>query len=73
MEERQSRLSSMAWKKLNPYFCVRLIHQNSMFSNFCHVVNCDLYFDGYAPYVDNKNAIIVNQIDAYGLFCCIED
>lgn len=34
---------------------------------------CDLYFDGYAPYVDNKNAIIVNQIDAYGLFCCIED
>ena len=34
---------------------------------------CDLHFDGYAPYVDNKNAIIVNQIDAYGLFCCIED
>ena len=34
---------------------------------------CDLYFDGYAPYVDNKNAIIVNQIHEYGLFCCIED
>lgn len=38
MEERQSRLSSMAWKNWNPYFCARLILQNSMFSNFCHVV-----------------------------------
>lgn len=34
---------------------------------------CDLYFDGYATYVDNKNAIIVNQIGAYGLFCSVED
>lgn len=33
----------------------------------------DLYFDEYATYVDNKNAIIVNQIGVYGLFCCVED
>ena len=38
MEERQSRLSSMVWRRLRPYFCVLLIPQNSMFSNFCHVL-----------------------------------
>ncbi len=38
MEERQSRWSSMAWKRSQPYFCVRLIRQNSMFSNFCHLL-----------------------------------
>ena len=38
MEERQSRLSSMVWRRLRPYFCVRLILLNSMFSNFCHVL-----------------------------------
>ena len=39
MEERRSRLSSMAWKRLQPYSCDRLIPQNSMSSNFCHVLN----------------------------------
>ena len=39
MEERQSRLSNMDWKRFRPYLCVRLIPQNSMFSNFCHVLN----------------------------------
>lgn len=38
MEERQSRLSSMVWKRLRPYFCVRQILLNSMFSNFCYVL-----------------------------------
>jgi len=38
MEERQSRLSSMVWRRFQQYFCVRLIPQNSMFSNFCHVL-----------------------------------
>ena len=38
MEERQSRLSNMDWKRFRPYLCVRLIPQNSMFSNFCHVL-----------------------------------
>jgi len=38
MEERQSRWSSMVWKRLRPYSCARLIPQNSMFSNFCHVL-----------------------------------
>ncbi len=33
MEERQSRLSNMDWKRFRPYLCVRLIPQNSMFSN----------------------------------------
>ena len=39
MEERQSRLSNMDWKRFRPYLCVRLIPQNSMFSNFCHLLN----------------------------------
>ena len=39
MEERQSRLSNMDWKRFLPYLCVRLIPQNSMFSNFCHLLN----------------------------------
>ena len=39
MEERQSRLSNMDWKRFRPYLCVRLIPQNSMFSNFCHILN----------------------------------
>ncbi|WP_220702009.1 hypothetical protein, partial [Bacteroides acidifaciens] len=30
--------SSMVWRRFQQYFCVRLIPQNSMFSNFCHVV-----------------------------------
>ena len=53
MEERQSRLSSMVWRRLRPYFCVLLIPQNSMFSNFCHVLkNSDIYvqtsrYEGY--------------------------
>ncbi len=38
MEERQSRLSSTVWRRFRPYLCVRLIIQNSMFSNFCHVL-----------------------------------
>ena len=38
MEERKSRLSSMVWRRSQQYFCVRLIPQNSMFSNFCHVL-----------------------------------
>ncbi len=38
MEERQRLLSSMVWRRFQPYFCVLLIPQNSMFSNFCHVV-----------------------------------
>ena len=38
MEERQSRLSSTVWRRFQQYFCVRLIPQNSMFSNFCHVL-----------------------------------
>ncbi len=38
MEERQSRLSNMDWKRFRPYLCVRLIPQNSMFSNFCHLL-----------------------------------
>ena len=38
MEERRSRLSSMAWKRLHQYSCGLLIPQNSMFSNFCHVL-----------------------------------
>ena len=29
----------MVWRRLRPYFCVRLILLNSMFSNFCHVLN----------------------------------
>ena len=45
MEERQSRLSSMVWRRLRPYFCVRLILLNSMFSNFCHVLKPEGYFD----------------------------
>ncbi len=43
MEERQSRLSNMDWKRFRPYLCVRLIPQNSMFSNFCHVLNATLF------------------------------
>ena len=43
MEERQSRLSSTVWRRFQQYFCVRLIPQNSMFSNFCHVLNILLY------------------------------
>ena len=43
MEERQSRLSNMDWKRFRPYLCVRLIPQNSMFSNFCHVLNSQIY------------------------------
>jgi len=43
MEERQSRLSSMVWRRFQQYFCVRLIPQNSMFSNFCHVLNVKTY------------------------------
>ena len=35
----QSRLSNMDWKRFRPYLCVRLIPQNSMFSNFCHLLN----------------------------------
>ena len=42
MEERRSRLSSMAWKRLQPYSYDRLIPQNSMSSNFCHVLNDDI-------------------------------
>ena len=38
MEERQSRWSSMVWKRLHPYLCARIIPPNSMFSNFCHVL-----------------------------------
>ncbi len=38
MEERKSRLSSMVWRRFQQYFCVRLIPQNSMFANFCHVL-----------------------------------
>ena len=43
MEERQSRLSSMVWRRLRPYFCVRLILLNSMFSNFCHVLKREIF------------------------------
>ncbi len=43
MEERQSRLSNMDWKRFRPYLCVRLIPQNSMFSNFCHVLKSFLF------------------------------
>ena len=43
MEGRQSRLSNMDWKRFRPYLCVRLIPQNSMFSNFCHVLNSPLF------------------------------
>lgn len=50
MEERQSRLSSMVWRRFQQYFCVRLIPQNSMFSNFCHV----LKFKS-----ENKSAILI--------------
>ena len=53
MEERQSRLSSMVWRRFQQYFCVRLIPQNSMFSNFCHVLN----FEENYLYV-NKTAIL---------------
>ena len=42
MEERRSRLSSMAWKRLQPYSYDRLIPQNSMSSNFCHVLKNQL-------------------------------
>ena len=42
MEERQSRLSSTVWRRFRPYLCVRLIIQNSMFSNFCHVLKRNL-------------------------------
>ena len=38
MEERQNRLSSMVWRRLQPYFCGRLTLRNSMSSNFCHVL-----------------------------------
>ena len=55
MEERQSRLSNMDWRRFRPYLCVRLIPQNSMFSNFCHVLKslhlkiliCYLQSNGY--------------------------
>lgn len=43
MEERQSPLSSMGWKRLQLYLCVRPISRNSMFSNFCHVVKSIFY------------------------------
>ena len=48
MEERQSRLSSMVWRRLRPYFCVRLILLNSMFSNFCHVLKKRYNSSAYA-------------------------
>ncbi len=38
MEERRSLLSSMAWKRLQPYLCDPPVRPNSMFSNFCHVL-----------------------------------
>ena len=34
----KGRLSNMAWKRLQPYLYDRLIPQNSMFSNFCHIL-----------------------------------
>ena len=43
MEEMLSPLSSMAWKRLQQYSCGRLIPQNSMFSNFCHVLKIALH------------------------------
>ena len=32
----------MDWKRFRPYLCVRLIPQNSMFSNFCHVLKAEI-------------------------------
>ena len=46
MEERQSRLSSTVWRRFRPYLCVRLIIQNSMFSNFCHVLKNESFMNG---------------------------
>ncbi len=58
MEERQSRLSNMDWKRFRPYLCVRLIPQNSMFSNFCHVLktkgNCCEYRVYSFPYEKHR-------------------
>ena len=54
MEERQSRLSNMDWKRFRPYLCVRLIPQNSMFSNFCHVLNTSSYYSWITIIVTNK-------------------
>ena len=61
MEERQSRLSSMVWRRLRPYFCVRLILLNSMFSNFCHVLKTILYNHTNTPY-DNPNFYIEEEL-----------
>ena len=36
-------MSSMVWRRFQQYFCVRLIPQNSMFSNFCHVLKSGDY------------------------------
>ena len=61
MEERQSRLSNMDWKRFRPYLCVRLIPQNSMFSNFCHVLNASsiinnlVWHDKQLSYDEIKN------------------
>ena len=54
MEERQSRLSNMDWKRFRPYLCVRLIPQNSMFSNFCHVLKKKIQRDVPEKYASNK-------------------
>ncbi len=57
MEERQSRLSNMDWKRFRPYLCVRLIPQNSMFSNFCHVLKSQIYSSNEYKKTDRRKAL----------------
>ena len=82
MEERQSRLSSMVWRRLRPYFCVRLILLNSMFSNFCHVLKnpitdlcilkTDLGFNGNLPPLESLDNIPVGEkIGMFGFPHCV--
>ena len=67
MEERQSRLSSMVWRRLRPYFCVRLILLNSMFSNFCHVLNSGRTFISFIPKTGRTHQLRVHSAHPLGL------
>ncbi len=41
----------MGWRRLHPYFCVRLTPLNSMSSNFCHVLN-NIDYKGSDDYLE---------------------
>ena len=66
MEERKSRLSSMVWRRFQQYFCVRLIPQNSMFANFCHVLNnYDTLLEGFKKKEAERQVKIMDAIRKY--------